>query len=371
LDFAHGAGRIQIIDFWMSSVVKMKQSIVMVSIVLSLIVVAGCSVNGSPRPRMGSYPASALPTKFLDVNNLGNHSYGMGLSENNGLVYTAEGGHIDIAHLRIAADNTRYLYGRVRQCLLNNDPEFTFKLNVEPSTYHADIQYPSYWQTIPQDYREKIADKMSLEMSRYFTFTMTTWHEVLTWFGYKCVFFLPEKSSAFSWEDIYSNLLGTQLGAQALQDDRHDYNRAMTILLKEELLALQAQPPRVAKQAAREMVDNLRHINRTRNTDIGLYDGLVTPTLATGVCKDAQPKSLPVPALDEVHKYGFAINLEIEPREFERGKILRIIYPQGGRKTVSPAEHLPIVMNYVEKDAMKNGYAIVPSEKPQVIVSAK
>jgi hypothetical protein len=339
-------------------------------IVLSLSVFSGCSVSGKPRPRMGSYPASALPTKFLDVNNLGNHGYGIGLTENNGLVYTADGGHIDVAHLRIAADNTKYLYGRLRQCLLDNSPEFTFKLNVEPSTYHAQIQYPAYWNKIPPKYREKIADKMSLEMSQYFTYTMTTWHEVLTWFGYKCLFFLPEKSSAFSWEDIYSNLLGTRLGAEAVEDKVLDYNHAMTLLLKDELVTLQAQPTSVAKRAAKGMVDKVLHIDRTRNTDIGLYDGLVTPTLATNVCKNARPELLPVPTLDEVLKYGFIVNLEIEPREFERGKILALIYPDGGGKIVRPAEHLPIVMDYIEKDAMKEGYTIIPSEKPQVIVSA-
>jgi hypothetical protein len=320
---------------------------------------------------MGSYPASSLPTKFLDVNGLGNHSYGIGLSENNGLAYTARGGHIDIAHLRIAADNTRFLYGRVRECLLNNDPDFTFKLNVEPSSYHVEIQYPSYWQNIPQNYREKIAHKVSLDMSRYFTYTMTTWHEVLTYFGYKCLFFLPEFSSAFSWEDIYSNLLGTQLGAQAIEDKEHSYDRAMTILLKEELENLQIQTRETAKQAARKIANRAMHVDLRKNTDIGLYDGFVTPTLAHDVCKDAQPKSLPVPTLDEVHKYGFAVNLEIEPKEFERGKILRIIYPEGGQKRVRPAEHLPIVMHYIEKDAMENGYAIIPSEKPQVLVSAQ
>jgi hypothetical protein len=30
---------------------------------------------------------------------------------------------------------------------------------------------------------------MALEMGQYFAYTMTTWHEVLTYFGYKCLFF--------------------------------------------------------------------------------------------------------------------------------------------------------------------------------------
>jgi len=338
---------------------------------LSLAVLAGCSVGGNPRPRMGSYPASLLPTKFLDVNGLGNHCYGIGLTENNGLVYTGKGGHIDIAHLRIAADNTRSLYDKVRGHLLNNDTNFTFKLNVEPSSYYVEVEYPSYWQNIPQKYRGKIADKMSLELSQYFTYTMTTWHEVLTWFGYKCLFFLPEESSAFSWEDIYSNILGTRLGAEALEDSADGYDQAMTILLKKELENLQAQPRTTSKQAAREIASRAMLVDLRKNTDIGLYDGLVTPTLAPGICQGTRPQSLPVPTLNEVYKYGFAINLEIRPKEFERGKILRIIYPEGKGEIVRPSEHLPIVMHYIEKDAMKKGYTIIPSEKPKVLVSAQ
>ena len=320
---------------------------------------------------MGSYPASLLPTKFLDVNGLGNHCYGIGLTENNGLVYTGKGGHIDIAHLRIAADNTRSLYDKVRGHLLNNDTNFTFKLNVEPSSYYVEVEYPSYWQNIPQKYRGKIADKMSLELSQYFTYTMTTWHEVLTWFGYKCLFFLPEESSAFSWEDIYSNILGTRLGAEALEDSADGYDQAMTILLKKELENLQAQPRTTSKQAAREIASRAMLVDLRKNTDIGLYDGLVTPTLAPGICQGTRPQSLPVPTLNEVYKYGFAINLEIRPKEFERGKILRIIYPEGKGEIVRPSEHLPIVMHYIEKDAMKKGYTIIPSEKPKVLVSAQ
>ncbi len=356
---------------WIPLVERIIKSTAFGAIALSLAVIAGCSVSGGPRPRMGSYPASALPTKFLDINSLGSHSYGIGLFENNGLVYTAKGGHIDIAHLRIAADNTRFLYGKVRECLLDNDPEFTFKLNVEPSSYRVEIQYPSYWQKIPQKYREEIANKMSLELSQYFTYTMTTWHEVLTWFGYKCLFFLPEKSSAFSWEDIYSNLLGTRVGAEALEDKEHDYNRAMTILLKEELENLQIQPRKTARQAARRIANREILVDLRKNTDIGLYDDFVTPTLAPGICQGARPQSLPVPKLDEVHKYGFEINLEIKPKEFERGKILRVIYPEGKGEVVRPSEHLPIVMHYIEKDAMEKGYTIVPSEKPLFLVSAQ
>ncbi len=342
---------------------------------LTIPFLVGCGITGKPRARMGSYPASSLPTSFLDINSLGRHSYGNGMFEHNGLVYTGRGGHIDIAHLRIAADNTRSLYNKVKKHLLNGDDEFYFKLNVEPSQYHVRLEYPGYWKDLPEEYREKMADKISLELSQHFTYTMTTCHEVLACVVFKCLFFLPEKSSAFSWEDIYSNLLGTRLAAMALEDKEHEFNEAMTILLKKELESLQIQPRKTARRAAREMknkyFDGQKYLDRTRSMDIGLENGYVTPVLVPGILKGATAKSYPVPTLELFEKYGFEMELEIEPKEFESGKILKVIYPNGGGKSVRPDEHLPIVMRYVENDAMRQGFAVLPTQKPQTVVSAK
>jgi hypothetical protein len=360
---------------WMSVLKNAIKTASSAALILGMISFAGCSVNGGPRMRMGSYPASSLPTKFMDANGLGSHSYGNGLFEHNGLVYTARGGHIDIAHLRIAADNTRNLSNKAKTHLLNSDTDFYFKLNVEPSQYHVTLVYPAYWKNLPEKYREKIAGKLSPELGQYFTYTMTTWHEVLTWFGFKCLFFLPEKKSAFSWEDIYSNLLGTRLGALALADKEHEYNEAMTILLNREMQELQIQPRATAIRAAKEMknkyFDGQRSLDRTRSMDIGLYDGYVTPVLVPGICSQAKPKSYPVPTLELLEKYGFSLTLEIHPKEFESGKILKIIYPDGSGKSIYPDKQLPIVMSYVENDAIKQGFAIKLTQKPEIIVSAK
>ena len=70
----------------------------------------GCSINNAPRPRMGSYATSTPGTTFIDAMQLGNHNYEDFWSENNGIIYTCRGGHLDMAHLRIAADHVRYHY---------------------------------------------------------------------------------------------------------------------------------------------------------------------------------------------------------------------------------------------------------------------
>jgi hypothetical protein len=204
-----------------------------------------------------------------------------------------------------------------------------------------------------------------MELSQYFTFTMTTWHEVLTWFGYKCMAFLPEQPSAFSWEDIYSNLVGIRIGAQALQDEEHSYNKAVTIAIKRELEDLQVQSSDAARKASEKMrgiwYDGIVLINMTeRNFDIGLDDGFITPTLVPGFCEGAVPQSYPVPALDKFKKYGFTMNLDVEPREFEKDKVLRIIYPNGGPKRIQPIKHLPVVIDYI-KNVHYNGSKTVLS----------
>jgi hypothetical protein len=328
-------------------------------IVLAAAFLNGCSFSGKPRVRLGSYATSTPGTNFIDINSLGKHSYNSFLFENNGIVYTCRGGHIDIAHVRIGADNVRYLYHKIKNNLLDSDSNINFELNVEPSTYFVTLQYPPNWENMPRKEKKRIADELALDMSQYFTFTMTTWHEVLTWFGYKCMAIVPEQPSAFSWEDIYSNLVGIRIGAQALRDEDHSYNKAVTIAIKNELENLGVQPSHIAWAASEKMrgkwFDGTFFVDmKERNFDIGLDDGLVTPTLVPGVCDDAQPQSYPVPTLDKFYKYGFSMDFELEPREFESGRILKIIYPNGGGGRIQPIKHIPVVLDYI-KTTSKNG----------------
>jgi hypothetical protein len=327
--------------------------------------ICGCTTGGEPRVRLGSYATPTPGTRYLDISDLGEHSYGSSLSENDGIVYTCRGGHIDITHVRIAADYVRYLNDKIRKCLMNSDAEFTFKFNVEPSTYYATLQYPPTWKFLPRKDKEIIADEVAIELSQYCTYTMTTWHEVITWFGYKTVAFWSEEPSAFSWEDIYSNLVGVRLGGQALQDEKHNFDEAMTILLKQELKNLGIQSRDIARQAAEKMKGKwwsgfVQVDMKERNMDIGLDDGFVTPTLVPGICGSAQPQSYPVPTLEKCSKYGFTIDLAVEPREFERWKIFKLVYPNGGEKRIHPSEQLPIVMDFIKKEALAKGYDVMP-----------
>lgn len=340
-----------------------------------LFILNGCSLDGQPRARLGSYATSTPGTRFLGPKDLGHHSYNNLWSENNGIIYTCRGGHIDIAHLRIGADYTRYLYNLTYKKLSNERTDFTFKLNVEPSIYHVTLTYPDSWKTLSKDERERRIYQLSFELSQYFAFTMTTWHELLTFYGYKCMAVLPEEPSAFSWEDIYSNLLGIRLGIQAAQCKGDVYDEAITNLLQKELEKLQIQSAHTAWYASEKMrgqwfegIVLVRMIQR--NMDIGLDDGFVTPILVPGICQDAAPLSYPVPKLDLLKRFGFIMHFEVEPAEFEKGSLLRIIYPDGGGKRIRFPEDLEKIMAFTRNEAVNRGYHIMPPRSRAIPSSA-
>ncbi len=319
--------------------------------------------RASPRTRMGSYPSSTVGTSFLDPEDLGPHSYRFSFSEKNGILYTCKGGHIDIAHLRKAADWMAFIAADTFKKLKENKKKFSFKL-MEPSRYHVQVTYPENWKDLSEKEREDIAFGISIRLGEYFIYTATTWHEIITWFGYQCTGVLySEFASAFTWEDIFSNLLGTHIAAQALRDTEHEYDEAMTIAFARELKELDVQPRQVARRAAEKVRgewfsgDLIFFINmKKRNFDIGLNDGYVTPSVIQSVpgCKGAGPKLYPVPNLDFLSEYGFSVKLEIEPRVHEKNEILRIVYSGSGerRERIEPDIHFAAIMDYIKEEAI-------------------
>jgi len=316
--------------------------------------------DGPPRIRFGSYPSSNIGTFFMGPN-LGSHGYSMSLSEKDGVAYTCRGGHIDIIHVRIAADWTAYLAATTYRHLMNHERSFSCKLAVDRSRSHITFTYPENWDSLPKLEQMTIAREIALAVGPYLTFTMTTWHEMLTWYGFKCIGPFPEFPSAFSWEDSYSNLLGTIIAVRALEDAQHRYNQAVKIALDEEMQRLGIQPARVARQASESVRGNwftgniIFQVNmKKRNFDIGLEDGYVTPTLVPNLpaCPDAQPLPYPVPTLDVLARYGFSARLEIEPREWEKKRILQIVHGNNPGRRIVPEEHFALIMNDIRREAV-------------------
>lgn len=311
-----------------------------------------------PRLRFGSYPSSNIGTIFIGPN-LGNHGYSFSMSEKDGIAYTCRGGTIDVIHVRIAADWTAYLTAVTYRHLMNHDTSFSYKLAVDRSTSFLTFTYPDDWDSRPKIEQMAIAKDIALAVGPYLTFTMTTWHEIITWYGFKCMGPFPEFPSSFSWEDSYSNLLGTIIGVRALQDPQHEYNEAVKLALDQEMRRLGIISGHAARQATETVRGKWWTGNflfavdmKKRNFDIGLRDGYVTPTLLPNVpgCPHAQPEPLPVPRLDVLAKYGFAMNLEIEPHEWEKGKFLHVVYGDKIQPRVRP-EQFALLMDDIRRQA--------------------
>jgi hypothetical protein len=315
--------------------------------------------DGPPRVRFGTYPSSNIGT-FFKGPNLGNHGYCFTLSEQDGVAYTCRGGHIDIIHVRISADWTAYLAAVTYRHLMNHDPGFSCGLAVDRSRTHVTFTYPADWDRRPKIEQTVAARDVALAVGPYLTFMMTTWHEMLTWYGFKCIGPFPEFPSAFSWEDSYSNLLGTIVGARALQDSQHKYNEAVKIVLDQEMAKLGIQPARVARLASESVRGKwftgsvIFQVNmKKRNFDIGLQNGFITPTLVPNVsaCPDARPLPLPVPTLEALSRHGFSMRTEIQPHEWEKDKILRVVYGDKPQPRIVPEEHFALIMDDICRQA--------------------
>lgn len=330
----------------------------------------GLDARTAPRIRPGSYASVTQGVRFLDPDSLGRHGYWLNWSERNGIVYTCKAGHIDIAHVRKAVDWTGYLAALTLECVAHGRTEFQFK-GREPSLYHVQLTYPENWERLPLPERVRVAREVSRSLGQYLGYTAMTWHEILTWFGFRPQGYKSEFPSAFSWEDTYSNLLGTHIAARALRAEDRDFSEAVTSILEETLEMLEVR----SAQEAKRTTDTVRGrwftkkglfpVIVKRHLDLGYNDGYVSPCLVSDsrACRGRQAHRLPVPTLDCLAQYGFSTKLKIEPRVWENKRILKVVFPEGpilGRR-IEPAAHFPRIMDYIATEAIhRYGHDIGP-----------
>ena len=335
---------------------------------------------GRPRPRTGRYATATVGgATYLDLDEAGTHCYyTCGSLERNGIVYTCRAGHIDLAHVRKSADWTAYAAEKTLAVIEQGQTQFSLKVS-DPVRYFVTLRYPCDWSERPPEDRAQIAREAAIALGQYLGFSTSAWHEIITWFGYRNVLLYPEFPSAFSWEDSFSDLLGSHLGAAALRDTEHPYNKAMTLVLRNELEMLGAQPKEVAMKASRQVEGNwyvsgflfLVQMNK-RNLDLGVDDGYITPWIVRDLeeCPDAEPLSYPVPSLTTLCKLGFAVTVEIEPGGLEKSKILQVAYPDPNQRTdrIVPELHFRPIMEHIRWEAIEESGPDVdmpwPDEKP-------
>ena len=330
----------------------------------------------------------------LDISELGTHQYNKGTvslqplggerllsDEASGILYTCRGGFIDIAHVRDNADRTLYLVAQIGRLA---DTGGTIPITGEGAERRIILK--------PLDARLVRAygvREVGTSLAEWLSFQASIWHEITTWYGWSSTAF-SERPSAFSLEDLYSNLVGIKITGAVVR--RHAapselaYNQAVTRVLNDALVKL-GPLPKEASRRAFEYVDGIwwdstkrvpdNQLVRHRNFNIGptlypwkLKDALLSATLVAAqkefdqYChSDWTPLGLSVPDhIDDVQFRQMA-TLEIQPGELlvKNG----FPFPKAGSTTITQ-DDFPAVIAVIAHaaDAELGPGAGTPAARP-------
>lgn len=224
-----------------------------------------CCVFGMDmKAKVGEMPVPGYQNKnVLSVEELGKHGYGDAMhKEGNGIVYTCRGGFIDVAHIRDNADRMLYLATQIARSL---PASFSVELPAEGLARHVVVKpIPEALMRSPGRWAVASA------IAEWAGFQLSVWHEIITWYGWESTPGFSEKISAFTPEDLYSNVLGQRLAAGIIVNrelrSREEYNAAMDAWMAEALRRLGV----VTKDATRRalgMVDGLWWDSKKRIPD--------------------------------------------------------------------------------------------------------
>ena len=171
---------------------------------------ACCAFGYNLAPRIGTVE---FPIRIGNVSAsrpFGKHSYAgaLRIDERNAHLYTCRGGFVDLAHVRDNADWTGYLLTQT-EALLGSGK--TLELTNEAGPRR--VVFPA--RSLPGDREELVA-----LVARRIALDLSVWHEIASWYGFSLVPIFPERLSAFSPEDFYSNVLGTEIGLAAYRSPK-------------------------------------------------------------------------------------------------------------------------------------------------------
>jgi hypothetical protein len=273
-------------------------------------------------------------TDIISVQELGDHHYMGNHEEGNGIIYTRRGGFIDLGHLRDYADWTAYLYNLIVSSAESGE-DVVLDLGSEGGT-----------KTLILKSLQGLDGYKFSELAGRIAYDLSVWHEIATWFGTSYIPMVPERYSSFSPEDLYSNLLGVQLGMLAIQSDL-EYNEAMTILLANTLDSLETVTSMEATYAAMEDVENIwwtrkkslpsSKILLTRYLDAGPF---LLPWLLPDDENDHPSYKLnkPDPALRDLYELSIKLNRKFPLMLLEEAGLNRTITQNDFRWLISYIE---------------------------------
>ena len=178
-----------------------------------------CAFGYELRARLAFLPMLGYRLENLKtIDEIGPHHYDSGVvtlgsdgdpvsDERNGLVFTCRGGFIDTAHVRDYADWTIYFGSRFFEPLASGT---AIDLTDEAGKRRVVLE-----KIDPELLRRYDPVSLTMAIAQWIAFQLSIWHEIATWYGWSAVPGYPEKLSAFSPEDLYSNVLGAKIAAAA------------------------------------------------------------------------------------------------------------------------------------------------------------
>ena len=251
-----------------------------------------CAFGADLRARVG-----VLPIPLLAIGNIvgpeviGPHKFDGGLlalrpgqdpeasrdpGERNGLVYTCRGGFIDVAHVRDYADLTLFLAAQVHHGLRDGA---TVALRDKGGTRRIVIH------PVPAATVDAVGARgLAIATAQWLAVRLAIWHEIATWYGWSAFALFPETASAFSPEDVYSDVVGTRIAGGIIEAQGADtdtlYEANVNVWLAGVLERLGAQPASVGRAAmfavdgqwwdsSRRLPD--KQLTIRRNLDIGPF----------------------------------------------------------------------------------------------------
>jgi hypothetical protein len=298
-----------------------------------------CAFGADLGAKVGPVPVPGYRIgNMLDPEDVGPHTFDSGVlrvrrgeqeavllnNEKNGLVYTCRGGFIDTAHVRDYADWGIFLGATNARTV---EEGTTVELPPEGGSRRI------VFEPVPEELIERFGRlRIASTTTEAITFQLSIWHEIATWFGFASVPGFPEKASAFSPEDLYSNLLGIKL-ARALARrrsarDENTYNSSFTQWMDQVIDFLDPVPEEVARDAMRA-VDGVWWDSGTRLPDPRLVlrrsfeyrdpvipwlvpDSLAPQSLVERCGRSARPLPLPNKARVKGIRIDDFVTLEIE-----------------------------------------------------------
>jgi hypothetical protein len=226
-----------------------------------------CAFGSGLHVTLMSFPVPGVEVvNIIGLDTLGPHNYDNGAlafeasrpggsaltNERNGLIYTCRGGFIDTAHVRDWADWTLFLGAAVGR---NLERGLDLTLPPEGGGRRVIVQPISAEVLAGRDRRD-----IAVPLAQWIAFQLSVWHEIATWYGWSALALFPEEASAFSPEDLYSNLLGIKLAGSLVYQyavtSEASYNENLDSALRMILGRLGAQPADSGQLAARA-VDGL------------------------------------------------------------------------------------------------------------------